>query len=204
MAPAALAISLLTACGAQFLEEAGDAGPTPNCAEPFKLFKTFVVQAKKISWSVPPGPAGSSSTLTIELIFENAAKWPLALSNSGDGILYSIEYALLGNNGASRAPTQISGIASERPLEKPGERRVEKPGEKQKATGDVHLAIKPGQREEGKLVFQAPRGEYILTIERRFADKPVPGHREDHLSACKISSANFSGPATVRGVSGVY
>ncbi len=203
MLPAALVALLLAACGTQLLEDTGEAGAVPNCGEPFRLFKSFTVQAKKISWSASPGSASSSSTLTIDLVFENTAKWPLALSNSGDGILYSVEYALLGNNGASRAPTQTNGVADERPLDKPGEGHVEKPDEKQKGVGGVHLRIKPGQREEGQLVFQAPRGDYLLAIERRFAGKPVPGHREDHLSTCKISSANFSAPAG-RGVSGVY
>jgi hypothetical protein len=66
--------------------------------------------------------------------------------------------------------------------------------------------IKPGAAPEGKLVFAVPRANYILTIERKFAGKPVPGKREDHLLACEISSSQISAarPARRPGVTGVY
>ena len=205
LAPAALALSLLSACGTYLLEDVADAGPPPNCAEPIRLFKNFAVQAKKISWSAPRGAAEPASTLTIDLVFENTAKWPLALSNSGDGILYSVEYTLL-DGGSSRAPMQTGGIASEPYPDKPAEKAIDKPGENPKVPANVHFRMKPGQQEEEKLVFQAPRGDYVLAIERRFAGKPVAGNGEDYLSRCKISARDVSAPRPARlgGSAGVY
>ncbi len=193
-----LTACLVSACGAQILEDVGDVNVPRTCGEPAKLFKNFLVQAKKISWSGPRGSRNQTSNVTIELVFENATKWPLALSNSGEGILYSVEYALLGKNGFSYTPRETGGVANGA--------RLEKPGDKQKSTTDVHLRIKPGQKEEGKLVFEVPRGDYILVIERQFAGKPVPGNREDHQSLCKISQQDFSAPRPARpgGILGVY
>ena len=56
-------------------------------------------------------------------------------------------------------------------------------------TRDVNFRIKPGEPEAGKLTFQVPRGNYLLTIERKFADKPVPGQPTDHIAVCKISAS---------------
>ena len=204
LASAALALSLLSACGTYLLEDAADAGPPPNCVEPVRLFKNFAVQAKRISWSAPRGTAEPASTLTIDLIFENTAKWPLALSNSGDGILYSVEYTL-SDGRSSRGPTQTEGVASEPNPDKPSGKEKDKRSEKPKVTTNVHSLVKPGQQEEGKLVFQTPRGDYVLTIERRFAGRPVPGNGEDHLSRCKISSRDVAArPARLGGSLGVY
>lgn len=71
---------------------------------------------------------------------------------------------------------------------------------------DVNFRIRPDKPEKGKLVFEVPRDNYLLTIERKFAGKPVEGIPTDHLSACKISGNESLAmkPASPRGVSGVY
>ena len=172
----------MSGCSAQIFDEVGDISIPRTCAEPAKLFKNFLVQVKRIAWSGPRGSKDQPSNVTIELVFENTTKWPLALSNSGEGTLYSVEYALLGGNGSSYAPKETAGIAN------------------------VHLLIKPGQQEERKLIFDVPRGDYIFIIERRFSGKPVPGKREDHQLLCKISQQDFSAPRPARpgGILGVY
>ena len=196
---------LFSGCSAQILEDVGDVSIPRECAEPAKLFKNFSVRAKRISWSGSPQSQRKLSTLTVELIFENATNWPVALSNSGNGILYSVEYLLHGEHGFSHAPKETGGVTNEtRPKENSGEEK--KPGEKQKPIIDAHQPIKPDAPAEGKLVFDVPRGNYILAIERKFAGKLVPVNREDHLTVCKISPKDFSAPspANLRGVSGVY
>ncbi len=197
---------LLSGCGAQFLEEISDSRVPRYCGEPVKLFTTFVVQAKNISWANRRGENGIALSVTIDLLFENSAKWPLALSNSGNGIVYSIEYTLQGENGSIYSPAETAGVAREPPADKKPAAR-EKPGERKKEGPiDVHQLIKPQEPVEGKLIFEVPRGNYVLSIERKFEGKPVPGNREDHLSTCKISSSDFSAPlrSKSRGVSGVY
>lgn len=53
-------------------------------------------------------------------------------------------------------------------------------------TQDVNYRITPGKSEEGKLVFQAPRDNYLLSIERKFDAKLAAGRPTDHISVCKI------------------
>lgn len=208
---AKLALVLLTACllpgcSAQLLEEANDPGIPRYCGEPAKLFTIFVVQAKNISWASRRSANGTASSVTIDLVFENTAKWPLALSNSGNGIIYSIDYALLGENGTTYFPEETAGVTHDMSAEKKVETR-EKPGERKKEKPiNVHQLIKSAESAEGKLIFEVPRGNYVLSIERKFEGKPVPGNREDHLLMCKISSSDFSAPlrSKSRGVFGVY
>lgn len=200
---AKLALVLLTACllpgcSAQLLEEANDPGIPRYCGEPAKLFTIFVVQAKNISWASRRSANGTASSVTIDLVFENTAKWPLALSNSGNGIIYSIDYALLGENGTTYFPEETAGVTRDMSAEKKVETR--------KKPINVHQLIKSAESAEGKLIFEVPRGNYVLSIERKFEGKPVPGNREDHLLMCKISSSDFSAPlrSKSRGVFGVY
>ncbi len=186
---------LLSGCSAQLIEDAGTPVIPRSCGEPAKLFTTFLVHARTISWA---NRRDGASTVTIELVFENTAKWPLALSNSGNGIVYSVEYTLQGENGLISFPKETFGLAQETPLE---EKRKPKPGQT-----DAHQPIKPEEAAEGKLVFEVPRGSYVLSIERKFEGKPVPGNRENHLSMCKIFPADFSSPRPAKslGISGVY
>lgn len=173
-------------CSTRILEEVDEKIDAPqDCREPTKLFNNFVVRAKTVSWSKAKDAKDKTSILTISLTFENVTKWSVALSNSGNGILYSIEYSLTGEDGFHHAPKETVGII----------------------TGDqIHRPIKPDEVAEGKLMFQVPRANYVLAIERKFSGKPVAAKREDRLSACKIPANDFSvtRPSSPGGMSGVY
>lgn len=187
----ALLAAILPSCAMQLLEDIGESPVPRYCGEPARLFTNFMMKAKKISWH--------AHFLTIDLVFENTARWPLALSNSGTGIVYSVEYALLDENGAAYAPKETRGVTNNTDEEK-------KTGAKEKSGLSIHVPIKLGEAVEGKLVFDVPRGNYALAIERKFGGQPVAGNRDDHVTVCKISPSDFSAPKTAipRGVSGVY
>jgi hypothetical protein len=190
---------LLAGCSAQLLEavgEIGDITPPRSCSEPVKLFNTFTMRAKRVAWKGDRGD--SNSTLTLELAFDNDKAWPVALSNSGNGVLYAVEFRLRGERIGIYAPREATGVALVREPRKfkepprPGAfgyatRRSNSrpPGDK---TLDVNYRITPGKPEEGNLVFQAPRDNYLLSVERKFDGKPAAGRPTDHISVCKISS----------------
>jgi hypothetical protein len=174
---------LLAGCSTQLLEDANEIVIPRDCREPTALFTNFVMRAKNVTWSEPKAAKDKTPTLTLQLAFENATKWSVALSNSDNGILYSIEYSLSGEDGVRYAPTEIGGVAKE-----------------------IHQPIRPGETLEGALTFNVPRANYVLTLERKFAGKSVPAKREDYLSACKIPSRDFSiaRPSGLKGLLGVY
>jgi hypothetical protein len=200
-----LTASLLPGCGAEtILENAPAISALHDCGEPTTLFKNFQVWAKKISWSRPRG-TDRASILTLDLVFENTANWPLALSNSGNGIVFSVAYSLLDNNGTIHTPKNAEGIVSKTvPKKKSSE--AKNFAEPEKPLLNVYSQIKQHDSAEGRLVFEAPRGNYLLTIERRFAGASVPGNRADHVSVCKIPSRDFvsAKSATFSGPLGVY
>lgn len=185
---AALTFLLLTAClstgcSTRILEEAEEINVPRDCREPAKAFNNFVLRATNVLWSDPRDPRDKTSTLTIHLMFENVAKWSIPLSNSGNGILYAIEYSLTGEDGFRVTPTELAGIADE-----------------------IHRPIKPDEPAEAKLLFHVPRANYVLTIERKIASKPGAAKREDHLFVCNIPANIFSvtRPSSPEGISGVY
>lgn len=198
-----LAASLLAGCSAETILEDTPAISAPrDCSEPMRLFKDFLVRAKAISWNSLRGK-DQVSTLTIDLVFENTLNWPLALSNSGNGIVYSVVYSLQNENGQVRMPMATGGVASDGGAGPRSE--VKRLDRQEKSAMNVHTGIKQNDSVEGKLVFEAPRANYLLTIERKFAGQPAPGNRADHVSVCKISPSNFSsGAGKALGVQGVY
>jgi hypothetical protein len=196
---APLLACLLAGCSAQILEEVGEVGEVGaprDCAETTKLFNTFSMRAKSISWNgLKSDPA---ATLTLELAFDNDKTWPIALSNSGNGVLYTVEFSLHGEKGDSYKPKEASGVTlssepkklKEQPSVGPFAPQINarpKAAARVETVRDLNFRIRPNEPEEGKLVFQAPRDNYLLTIELKFAGRPVPGLPTDHLSVCKIS-----------------
>jgi hypothetical protein len=159
---------LLTACGMQLLEEATEIAIPRDCREATKVFNAFIMRAKNISWNVSQEAKEKTSLLSIELTFENATNWPHALSNTGNGILYSVEYSLSQENGSSYAPKEATGIFK-----------------------DIHREILLKETAEGKVTFAAPKANSLLIIERKFSGTSVPGRREDHMASCKIFPAEL-------------
>jgi hypothetical protein len=197
-AAALLLVLSLTACSAQLLEDFVDVGefgaPRP-CNEATKLFNTFSMQAKRITWKGDRG--NTAATVTLDIVITNDKSWPIALSNSGQGVFYTIEFVLRGEKGGSFAPKEATGIVLAREPKQFKEPTRSGPFSKpphvsrQKTIGDnsrdVNFLIKPGVPEEGKLVFQAPRDKYLLVIERKFTDKPASAQSSDYVAICKIS-----------------
>jgi hypothetical protein len=201
---------MLAGCTSQLLEdvvEVGQVGAPRPCTEPTKLFGTFTMRASKATWKGDKADA----TLTLELVFNNDKNFPIALSNSGNGILYTVGFRLQGEKESSFVPKEASGVALIRESNKfkeprrPGvfgyPTRPKQPGtNKDSPVRDVNFRIKPGEPEGGKLVFQAPRGNYLFVVERKFDDKPAGGQPTDHLAVCKVSAgdaANGAAPGAV-------
>lgn len=172
-----------------------------DCAETTKLFNTFSLRAKSTSWK--GAKSDPSATLTLELVFDNEKKWPIALSNSGAGVLYTVEFSLQGDRGIIYKPSVTAGIAQPSEARKPKEARElpffsqqkvarPKPATTIETIRDVNFRIRPGEPEAAKLVFQAPKDNYHLIVQRKFAGKPVAGNPADNLSVCKISGRDSS------------
>ena len=185
---------LLAGCSAQLLEEVGEISVPRLCSETTKLFNAFSMRAKSVSWK--GGSADSAATLTLELVFDNEKTFPIALSNSGNGVLYAVTFSLHGDKG-NFVPKEATGVALVREPKKFKEPRragpfgyTSRPEKKPPVvdqTKDVNYRIAPGKPEEGKLVFQVPRANYLLSVERKFDNKPVSAQPTDHPAACKIS-----------------
>jgi hypothetical protein len=200
-ATAALVTLFLAGCSAQLLEDTIDIGefnaPRP-CNEPMKLFNTFSINAKKIAWKNDRGDAGA--TLTVNMVVNNDKHWPIALSNSTQGVLYTVEYTLRGEKGGNFSPQEASGILLARPPREFKEPARTPPFGQPKRSGstsnrtkqteesapDINFRIRPGMPEEGMLVFQAPRDRYLLVIERKFTGRSVSNKPSDHIAVCKI------------------
>lgn len=209
-------MSLVAGCSGQLLEETIDTAefnaPRP-CNEPMKLFNTFSVFAKRTSWKASPGDP--SSTLKVELSINNDKGWPIALSNSTHGVLYTIDFVLRGekNNFTPKEKTGIL-LAHEAkefkepkrsgPFAKPTRSSSSSRGKKiDDNARDVNFRIKPGTPEEGTLVFQAPRDRYLLVIERKYAGQQPSAQTKDHVAVCRISPIDISGQAKEIGDDGV-
>jgi hypothetical protein len=206
----AILCCLLSGCTSQLLDdvvEVGQLGAPRQCTEPTKLFGTFTMRTSKATWKGDKG----NSTLTLDLVFDNDKNYPVALSNSGNGVLYTVEFRLQGEKENGFAPKEASGIALTREAKKfkepprPGVfgypvRPSQRGTTKDSPLRDLNFRIKPGQPETGKLVFQAPRGNYLFVIERKFDGKPAGGQPTDHLAVCKVSAgdaANGAAPGAV-------
>jgi hypothetical protein len=188
---------LLSGCSSHLLEDVAEVGQIAAlrpCSEPTKLFGAFTIRASKMSWT---GGAEASPILTLELSVNNDKNFPLALSNSGNGVLYTVAITLQGEKGGSFVPKEASGIVLMREPKRfrephrPGPfgfpTPPKKPENSKDNTRDLNFRIQPGQPEPGKLVFQAPRANYLLVLERQFANKPASVQPTDSVSACKIS-----------------
>ena len=208
---------LLSGCSSQLLEDVAEVGqlsaPRP-CSEPTKLFGTFTMRATRMSWK--GDRADANATLTLELSIVNDKNFPIALSNSGNGVLYTVELSLQGEKGGSFAPKEASGIVLMREPKqfkephRPGPfgftSRPKKQVNPNDTTRDLNFRIKPGEPEQGKLVFQAPRANYLLAIERKFGNKPANGQPTDYVAMCKISAGDTAAlaPGHAPVTAGVY
>src|SRR5581483_12110307 len=161
--PLLQATLLLTACSSQLLEEVDSSGVAGDCRDGTKIFNTFNMTAKSVRWATSKDAKDKAAVLTIDLSFDNATNWPVALSNSGNGVLYSIEYSLSGDSAPVYAPKDTTGVFK-----------------------NIHKPIELAKPEAGKLIFAAPKANYLLTIERTFSGAPMPGKREDHFASCRI------------------
>ena len=186
---APLAFLLLAGCSSHMIEDVSDVTavmPPKACGETTKLFDTFSMRATRTAWA--------DSTLTVELTIDNDKNYPIALSNSGNGLLYTIEISLQDGKGKSIAPQETGGVAiapAPKKFKAPqarsvlGVRRPAKiPNSNNRTdnTRNLNFRIVPGQPEPARLVFHAPRENYLLTIQRKFSGKP------DVVAACKISA----------------
>lgn len=160
----------LTGCGTALENAAAIPSATRDCREPAKLFNTFMVRATSVSWT----GSGRAATLLMGLKVENATEEPAALSNSGAGILYALDYALKDDKGKLYPASATSAVL---------------------AAAGVHEPIKPGEPKEGTLTFTAPRARYTLVIERKVAGQPAPSTVNNAPLLCTVT---VLAPARVR------
>lgn len=208
---------LLSGCSSHLLEDVVEVGqitaPRP-CSEPTKLFGAFTMRATKVAWR--GDGADATPMLTLELSVANDKNFPLALSNSGNGVLYTVAITLQSEKGGSFAPKEASGIVLMREPKQFKEPRrpgpfgfqtpPKKPDNPKDNTRDLNFRIQPGEPEHGKLVFQAPRANYLLAIERKFTNTATSGQPTDHVSVCKISASDTAAlaPRAAPTTPGVY
>ena len=189
----------LAGCGSQLLEEVREITPPQDCAETTKLFNTFAMRAASTAWKGAKGDP--AATLTLDLVFTNEKAVPIALSNSGAGVLYTVEITLQGADGRSHKPKEAAGVVLAPPPKPPRERKPApffskyntgpSATDKRKPESpirNVNFRMQPGAREDGKLSFEVPRENYLLTIERKFAGRAVSRTPTDHIAVCKISA----------------
>src|SRR4029077_14370044 len=128
------------------------------CNEPTKLFNTFSMHAKRVSWKADRGGDGLA-TLTLDLVIANDKSWPIALSNSGQGLFYTVGFVLRGEKGNSFTPKEATGILLAQepkqfqnprrngPFSKPA--RTSRPKKTEDNIRDLNFRINPGAPEEG-------------------------------------------------------
>jgi len=205
---------LLTGCSAQLLEDVAEVSPPRPCNEAFKLFNTFSMLTKSIAWKESKGAV--SPRLVLELVFYNDRNFPIALSNSGNGVHYAVSFSIQGKGGPI-GPKEAGGVvlvrdgkafkgpANPGPFGEDRKRkssRTTTQSTRTDQTKDINFRIKPGEPQEGWLVFELPRNNYLLTIERKFADKPPAGQPTGVVATCRIPDNDVSGRAP--GMSGIY
>jgi hypothetical protein len=162
--------AVLTGCGTA-LDNAALAPPaTRDCREPANLFNVFTMRATSVAWT----GTGQAATLLMGFKVENATEDPAALSNSGAGVLYTLDYALRDDKGKLYPATATSAVFA--------------------ATG-VHEPIKPGEPKEGTLTFTAPRARYTLVIERKVGARAAPSTSSNAPLLCTVTVV---APARVR------
>jgi hypothetical protein len=188
----------LAGCSTALLEDVGEVGeiaPPRLCSETTKVFNTFTMRTTRVAWKGDKADA----TVTLELTFENDRNFPIALSNSGNGVLYSVQFHLVADKGGSHAPKEAAGVALVREPKqfkeppRPGpfgyaSRPQQREENEADNIRDVNFRINPREPERGKLVFQVPRDNYLLTIERKFEGKPAAGKPSEHIAVCRISA----------------
>lgn len=162
-----LATALLAACSgppaAEDIAPAAAGAAVRDCREPAPLFHGFTARATAVARSPAKGKGGALLTVTLE--FTNNRSWSAALSNSGNGIVYEVDFALTSAAGKVYAAKDITGDI---------------------AGKGIHTDIKPGDHKTGKLVFAVPRGNYSLTIERKVEGRPAASGSSGPAFACTI------------------
>ena len=99
---------------------------------------------------VPPGAL--VGTLTIVFAIVNTDRLPRALSNSGGGFFYAVEYFLKADDGTVYAATDPSGIF---------------------AGNELHTAMNYHMSKEGTVKFKVPKGNYAVVFGRKYGGKRI-------------------------------
>ena len=144
------------ACSSIYLDAPAPASPPPapapgDCRTPAKLFAWFSIRAKTIAWTKGKD-ASDPGTLTLEFTITDEDRLPRALSNSGTGFLYDLEYSLNGEDGNSFRPTESSGML---------------------AGSEVHAPLNYESSKDGGLKFKIQQGNYSVVLTRKFNGKPL-------------------------------
>ena len=133
-----------------------------SCAEASPLFENFLARATSVTWTAA---AKQASRLTIALSVENTEPLPAALTNSGSGILYTLDYALTNAAGKSFGPAEATGALT---------------------GASVHTMVVAGTPATGTLAFAVPRGDYTLTIARKLSGQAPPVMPKNEPLACRV------------------
>jgi hypothetical protein len=124
-----------------------------------EVFRDFTVHATAVKW-------GKANVLTLELQFANTADRPLALSNSGSGLLYTVTAAVTGRGGRRQAAAETTGAL---------------------AAPFVHTELKPAETRQAKLIFKIPRGPSTLRLQRESVSQAIGVDRGHLVAECTIA-----------------
>jgi outer membrane lipoprotein SlyB len=89
-------------------------------------------------------------TLALVFTITNNDRLSRALSNSGSGILYGLDYSVIGEDGTAYAATEPSGAL---------------------AGNEMHAPIDYQASKDGGVKFKVPKGNYRAVLERKLSGK---------------------------------
>ena len=141
-----------SACGTLY-PDASSVGspvaPSDVCYKPTKLFGWLSISANSISWTKGK-EVNDVGTLALVFTITNNDRLPHALSNSGSGILYGVDFSVIGEDGTAYAATEPSGTL---------------------AGNEINTPIEYQRSKDGGVKFKVPRGNYKVVLERKFNGK---------------------------------
>src|SRR5262249_11687064 len=138
-----------SACGSIYPNSSsvGSLVPPPhNCFNPTRLFGWFSIRANAMSWTT--GKEGKNGdTLALVVTVTTNDRLPGAVSNSGSGILYGLNYSVIGEDGTAYTATEPSGLL---------------------AGNDINVPLEYQVSKDGGVKFKVPSGNYTAVLERKF------------------------------------
>ncbi len=142
-------LAILPGCGGGQVAGLSEAPIVSDCRQSMNLFNQgqFQARATNAAWTKP-------SRLTLDIVYTNTTKAPLSLSGFGNAQAYGQDYVLLGEDGTRYVSDQQASMQATM----------------QSNSGtypNPMQNINPGSTVQHRLIFDVPRRNYSLLIERQ-------------------------------------